>query len=172
MDVDVHRQAIASAGTPYLKLNIKKKRHPTTRIQKPASGQNNGTKNGKILPVCNACWTVLIALIFIMFGMNKIFNYGSTAGWMDAMGAPSFLLPGVVVLEVLGGLAIVVGWQTRWVALALAGFSILSAIIFHNNFSDQNEMANFMKNIAISGGFLFLFANGAGRWSLDNLKQV
>ena len=72
----------------------------------------------------------------------------------------------------LGGLAIVVGWQTRWVALALAGFSILSAIIFHNNFSDQNEMANFMKNIAISGGFLFLFANGAGRWSLDNLKQV
>ena len=115
---------------------------------------------------------VLIALIFIMFGMNKIFNYGSTAGWMDAMGAPSFLLPGVVVLEVLGGLAIVVGWQTRWVALALAGFSILSAIIFHNNFSDQNEMANFMKNIAIAGGFLFLFANGAGRWSLDNLKQV
>ena len=88
------------------------------------------------------------------------------------MGAPSFLLAGVVVLEVLGGLAIVVGWQTRWVALALAGFSILSAIIFHNNFSDQNEMANFMKNIAISGGFLFLFANGAGRWSLDNLKQV
>ena len=88
------------------------------------------------------------------------------------MSAPSFLLPGVVVLEVLGGLAIVVGWQTRWVALALAGFSILSAIIFHNNFSNQNEMANFMKNIAISGGFLFLFANGAGRWSLDNLKQV
>jgi putative oxidoreductase len=115
---------------------------------------------------------VLIALIFIMFGMNKIFNYEATAGWMDAMGAPSFLLPGVIALEVLGGLAIIVGWQTRWVALALAGFSILSAIIFHNNFSDQTEMANFMKNIAISGGFLFLFANGAGRWSLDNLKQV
>jgi putative oxidoreductase len=91
---------------------------------------------------------------------------------MDAMGTPSFLLPGVIALEVLGGLAIIVGWQTRWVSLALAGFSILSAIIFHNNFSDQNEMANFMKNIAISGGFLFLFANGAGRWSLDNLKQV
>ena len=68
--------------------------------------------------------------------------------------------------------AIVVGWQTRWVALALAGFSLLSAIIFHNNFSDQNEMANFMKNIAISGGFLFLCATGGGRWSLDNLKPA
>ena len=78
----------------------------------------------------------------------------------------------VIFLEVLGGLAIIVGWQTRWVALALAGFCVLSALIFHNNFADQNEMANFMKNIAIAGGFLFLFANGAGAWSLDNRSQL
>lgn len=115
---------------------------------------------------------VLIAFIFVMSGLNKMFNYGATAGWMDAMGAPGSLLPLVIFLEVLGGLAIIVGWQTRWVALALAGFSVLSALIFHNNFADQNEMANFMKNIAIAGGFLFLFANGAGAWSLDNRKAV
>ena len=115
---------------------------------------------------------VLIALIFIMSGMNKIFDYEATAGWMDSMGVPSSLLPGVIALEVLGGLAIIVGWQTRWVALALAGFTILSAVIFHNDFSNQNEVGNFMKNIAISGGFLFLFANGGGRWSLDNKKPT
>ena len=83
------------------------------------------------------------------------------------MGAPSFLLPFVILLEVIGGVAIVVGWQTRWIALALAGFCILSALIFHSNFTDQNEMANFMKNIAIAGGFLLLFVNGPGDWSLD-----
>ncbi len=115
---------------------------------------------------------VLIALIFIMSGMNKIFDYEATAGWMDSMGVPSSLLPGVIALEVLGGLAIIVGWQTRWVALALAGFTILSAVIFHNDFSNQNEVGNFMKNIAISGGFLFLFATGGGRWSLDNKKPT
>ena len=115
---------------------------------------------------------VFIALIFVMLGLNKIFNYGATAGWMDAIGAPGSLLPLVIFLEVLGGLAIIVGWQTRWVALALAGFSVLSALIFHNNFADQNEMANFLKNIAIAGGFLSLFANGAGAWSLDNRKAV
>ena len=67
---------------------------------------------------------VLIALIFIMSGMNKIFGYEATAGWMDSMGVPSSLLPCVIALEVLGGLAIIVGWQTRWVALALAGFTL------------------------------------------------
>ena len=115
---------------------------------------------------------VLISLIFIMFGLNKLFNYGATAGWMEAMGVPSFLLPFVIILEVFGGIAIIIGWQTRWIALGLAGFSILSALIFHNNFADQNEMASFIKNIAIAGGFLFLFANGAGAWSLDEKKDV
>ena len=60
-----------------------------------------------------------------------------------------------------GGIAIIIGWQTRWIAFGLAGFSVLFALIFHNNFADQNEMASFMKNIAIAGNFLFLFVNGA-----------
>ncbi|WP_171181259.1 DoxX family protein [Ruegeria sp. HKCCD8929] len=115
---------------------------------------------------------VLIALIFVMFGLNKIFSYGATAGWMDAIGVPGALLPVVILLEVLGGIAIIVGWQTRLIALALAGFSVLSALIFHANFADQNEMANFMKNVAIAGGFLFLVANGAGAYSLDNRKAA
>lgn len=124
----------------------------------------------KITEYANPLSRVLIAFIFIMFGLNKIFNYSATSAWMEAMGAPSFLLPFVILLEVIGGLAIVVGWQTRWIALSLAGFCILSALIFHSNFTDQNEMANFMKNVAIAGGFLLLFVNGAGDWSLDERK--
>jgi len=114
---------------------------------------------------------VLIALIFVMSGLNKIGNYANTAGWMDAMGVPGALLPIVIVLEVLGGLAVIVGWQTRVVSFLLAGFCLLSAALFHNNFGDQNEMIHFMKNIAMAGGFLFLTAHGAGTFSLDNRSR-
>ena len=111
---------------------------------------------------------VFIALIFVMSGLNKMGNYANTAGWMDAMGVPGGLLPMVIVLEVLGGLAIIIGWQTRIASFLLAGFCLLSALLFHNNLGDQNEMIQFMKNVAMAGGFLFLTAHGAGKFSLDN----
>ena len=111
---------------------------------------------------------VFIALIFVMSGLNKLGNYANTAGWMDAMGVPDGLLPVVIVLEVLGGLAIIIGWQTRIASFLLAGFCLLSALLFHNNLGDQNEMIQFMKNVAIAGGLLFLTAHGAGKFSLDN----
>ncbi len=111
---------------------------------------------------------VLIATIFVMAGMNKITGYASTQGYMDAMGVPGGLLPLVILLEVGGGLAIIAGWKTRPVAFAMAGFSVLSAILFHANFADQNTMIMFMKNIAIAGGLLFLVAHGPGAYALDN----
>jgi len=79
-------------------------------------------------------------------------------------------LPLVIILDVADGIAIMVGWKTRRIALALAGFSLLSAVVFHANLADQNDMNNFMKNIAIAGGFLFLFVNGGGAFSLDTRK--
>lgn len=87
---------------------------------------------------------------------------------MENMGVPGFLLPLVILLEAAGGIAIIVGWQTRLVALALAGFCVISAILFHANFGDQTQMIMFLKNIAIAGGFLFLVANGPGAYALDN----
>ena len=111
---------------------------------------------------------VLIALMFVMSGIGKITAYSGTQGYMEAMGVPGALLPLVILLEVAGGIAIIVGWQTRLVALALAGFCVISAILFHANFSDQTQMIMFLKNIAISGGFLFLVANGPGAYALDN----
>jgi len=111
---------------------------------------------------------VLISLIFVMAGLNKVSGYEGTQSYMDAMGVPGVLLPLVIVLEVLGGAAIIVGWKTRPVAFLLAGFSLLSAVLFHTDFADQTNMIMFMKNVAIAGGFLFLVANGAGAYALDN----
>jgi len=111
---------------------------------------------------------VLISLIFVVAGLNKISGYAGTQGYMEAMGVPGVLLPLVIVLEVLGGVAIIVGWKTRPVAFLLAGFSLLSAVLFHADFADQTNMIMFMKNVAIAGGFLFLVANGAGAYALDN----
>ncbi len=100
--------------------------------------------------------------------MGKIGNYAGTQAGMESMGVPGMLLPLVIVLEVLGGIAIVVGFKARPIALLLAGFGVLSAIIFHNFLSDPSEMNSFMKNIAMAGSFLLIFVHGAGADSFDN----
>ena len=111
---------------------------------------------------------LLIALIFFISGINKISGYEGTQGYMEAMGVPGGLLPLVIVTEIVLGLAVIVGYRTRLAAFGLAGFTLLSGILFHANFDDQMQMIMFMKNLAITGGFLFLVAHGAGAWSLDN----
>lgn len=110
---------------------------------------------------------VLIAAIFLIAGLNKIGGYAGTQGYMEAMGVPGVLLPLVIALEVIGAVAIIVGWRTRLFAFLLAGFSIVSAVIFHRALGDQVQFILFMKNFAIAGGFLFLMARGPGTWSLD-----
>lgn len=110
----------------------------------------------------------LLAMIFFMSGLNKIFAYAGTQGYMEAMGISGSLLPLVILIEVLGGLAIILGWKTKLAALGLAGFSLVSALLFHANFSDQMQMAMFMKNVAIAGAFLLLFVQGPGSYALDN----
>lgn len=113
---------------------------------------------------------ILLAHIFIMAGISKITGYAGTQGYMDAMGVPGMLLPLVIILELGGGLAILVGWKTRWTAYALGGFTVVAALIFHSNFSDQTHMIMFMKNLAITGGLLLLAEHGAGAYSLENRK--
>lgn len=115
---------------------------------------------------------ILIAAIFIQAGWDKIGGYEGTAGYMEAMGVPGKLLPLVILTELGGGLAILFGFQTRLVALALAGFSILSGLIFHFQPEDQMQMINLMKNISIAGGFLFLAGFGPGAYALDNRRQA
>ncbi len=111
---------------------------------------------------------IMISLMFVTSGLGKISGYAGTQGYMEAMGVPGVLLPLVIALEVLGGLAVMLGWHTRIAAFLLAGFSLLSALLFHANFGDQMQMIMFMKNIAIAGGFLMIVSLGGGAFSLDN----
>jgi putative oxidoreductase len=111
---------------------------------------------------------VLLAALFLLSGVGKIGGYDATAGYMASVGVPGALLPLVIAIEVLGAAAIIVGWKTRIVAFLLAGFTLLSAVIFHSNFADQIQMIMFLKNLSIAGGFLLLVAHGAGRISVDH----
>jgi len=116
---------------------------------------------------------LLLAIMFLMSGLSKIGNFAGTQGYMEAMGVPGALLPLAIALEVLGGLAIIIGWQTKITSVALAGFCVVSAALFHNDFSNQSEMIMFMKNVTIAGGFLLLVAHGPGAYALDNrVKSV
>ena len=108
-----------------------------------------------------------LAVLFLLSGLSKIGAYAATAGYMSSVGVPGVLLPVVIVTEVVGALAIILGWQTRISAFLLAGYTLLAALIFHTKLTDQIEMINFLKNVSIAGGFLLLVANGAGPVSLD-----
>ncbi len=110
---------------------------------------------------------IMLALIFILAGLGKIQDPAGTAGYMQAMGVPSILLWPTIALEVLGGIAIAIGYKTRYAAFALAIFSILAAVIFHRNFGDQMQMILFLKNIAMAGGLLLLAVGGKTAYSMD-----
>lgn len=115
---------------------------------------------------------IFLAQIFLLSGIFKIGGYAGTQGYMEAMGVPGMLLPLVIALEIGGGLALIAGWQTKWISLALAGFTLVAAVIFHNNLADQMQQIMFMKNIAITGGLLLLAIHGAGALSVDGRRAA
>ena len=110
---------------------------------------------------------LLMSIIFIKSGFGMIFSFAGVAGYMAKMGVPGALLPLVILTECGGGLLILFGFQTRVVAFLLAGFSLLTGLLFHYNVGDANNMIHFWKNIAMAGGFLGFAAFGAGAWSVD-----
>jgi len=116
---------------------------------------------------------LLIALIFVMSGLSKIAAPANTMAYIQSAGAP--FAPGAfaiaVIAEVGGGLALLLGFQTRLAATMLAIFTLATAVLFHNNVADQNQMIHFLKNIAITGGLLQVVAFGAGAFSLDNRRK-
>jgi putative oxidoreductase len=114
---------------------------------------------------------VLLASLFLLSGVSKIGAYAATAGYMKALGVPSALLPLVIATEVLGAIAIIVAWKTRTAAALLAGFTLLTAFIFHSNFGDQVQSIMSLENVSIAGAFLLLVANGAGPLSLDAKRR-
>ena len=110
---------------------------------------------------------IFLSTIFLIEGINKIFNYESTIEYMENFSVPGYLAIPAITVEILFPLLLVVGYQTKISALILAIFTLTTALIFHTDFSNQIELMSFLKNFAIAGGFLIIFVRGAGKYSID-----
>ena len=110
---------------------------------------------------------IFLSFIFLLAGIGKIFNYEGTIDYMENFGVPGYLLTPAIILEILGPILIIIGYQTRIAAALLSLFCIATAVIFHNDFGDQMQLTSFLKNIGLAGGFLFLVVNGPKGLSID-----
>jgi putative oxidoreductase len=126
----------------------------------------------KYAPYAAPLGRLMLVLVFISSGLQKITGYAGTQGYMEAMGVPGGLLPLVILTEIGFGLAVLFGFWTRTAAFLLAGFCVLSGLLFHFAPADQMQMILLMKNIAIAGGFLMLVAMGPGAYALDNRARA
>jgi putative oxidoreductase len=111
----------------------------------------------------------LMAVMFLMSGFGKVVAPAATIAWITSTGLPMPQLAYIVsiVIELGGGVLLVLGWQIRILGAILSLFAIATAFIFHRNFADQNQLFHFLKNIAVMGGLFQLMAFGAGNFSLD-----
>ena len=111
---------------------------------------------------------ILISTLFLINGIFKITNYDGTVDWMEGYGVPGILIIPAIIIEILGPVLIILGYKTKITAAFLSLFCLVTAIIFHSEFSNQMQLTSFLKNIALAGGFLFLVINGSKKFSLDN----
>ena len=110
---------------------------------------------------------ILISVIFLLNGVFKISNYDDTVSWIESFGMPGILIIPAIILEVIGPILIIIGYKAKIAAGFLSAFCIVTAIIFHNDFSDQMQFTSFLKNIALAGGFLFIVVNGTKDFSIE-----
>ena len=112
---------------------------------------------------------MLLCAIFLVSGFGKLAAVAGTQGYMKAYGLPPVLIWAAAALEIVGGALILIGFLTRPTAVVLAGWCLVTAVIFHTAFSDQNQMINFLKNMAMAGGFILLARHGARTLAVDGL---
>jgi putative oxidoreductase len=114
---------------------------------------------------------IFISAIFLFSGINKIFNYENTIQWMEGFGITGTLLIPTIALEIIFPILIIVGYQTKIAAAALSIFCLLTAFIFHNDFSNQMQIIAFLKNIGLIAALIFLIINGTKDWALEKEKK-
>ena len=114
---------------------------------------------------------ILISALFLISAFNKVFNLDGSMGWMEGFGVPGFLIFPAIVIEIILPILVIVGYQARIAAGVLAIFCLLTAFIFHFDFSDQSQLVSFLKNVGLAGGFLFIVANGTKDWAVDKEKK-
>ena len=123
-----------------------------------------------MLNILDLIGRVSISLLFLLNGYLKILNYNGTLEWMESYGISGIFLIPAIILEIVAPILIIIGYKTKIAAILLAVFCIATALIFHNDFSNQMQVNSFLKNIALAGGLIFLVANGAKKFSLDGKK--
>ena len=111
---------------------------------------------------------IFLSLLFLVEGTRKIFLQEETIMYMEEYGVPDFLFVPSLMVEILFPLLIILGYKTKFSALIMALFTLTVAIIFHTDFSNDMQLIFFLKDLAIAGGFIIIFARGAGKYSLDN----
>ena len=114
---------------------------------------------------------IFISALFLISAFNKIFNLEGSMSWMEGFGLPGFLIYPAIVMEIVLPVLVIVGYQARIAAGILASFCLLTAFIFHFDFSNQMQLVSFLKNIGLAGGFLFIVANGTRDWAVDREKK-
>tara|TARA_Y100001970_G_C14223461_1_gene854083 strand:+ start:2183 stop:2569 length:387 start_codon:yes stop_codon:yes gene_type:complete len=114
---------------------------------------------------------VMISSIFLFSGVNKILNYEGTVGWMEGFGIPGILLLPAIVIEIIFPLLLIFGYKTKIAAIGLMLFSLITAFIFHFDFSNQMQIIAFLKNVGLAGGLLFIIINGTKEFSLEKNKK-
>ena len=111
---------------------------------------------------------LLLSAIFLINGIGKIFNYEGTIQYMENFDVPGYLIIPAITVEILFPILLILGYYTKFSALVLSLFTLVLAVIFHMDFSNQMQLMSFLKNIAIAGGFLIIFVYGPGKYSLDH----
>jgi len=110
---------------------------------------------------------IFLSVLFLFNGIAKIFDYEGTIEYMENFGVPGVLIYPAIIIEILFPILLIIGYKTRFSAIVLASFTILLAVIFHTDFSNQMQLTAFLKNFAIAGGFLIIFVYGPDKYSID-----
>ena len=114
---------------------------------------------------------IFISALFLISAFNKIFNLDGSMGWMEGFGVPGFLIFPAIAVEIILPMLVIVGYQARIASGILAIFCLVTAFLFHFDFSNQSQMVSFLKNIGLAGGFIFIVANGTKDWAVDREKK-
>ena len=115
---------------------------------------------------------IFISALFLISAFNKIFNLDGSMGWMEEFGVPGFLIFPAITVEIILPVLVIVGYQARIAAGILAIFCLVTAFLFHFDFSNQSQLVSFLKNIGLAGGFIFIVANGTKDWAVDKEKKI
>jgi putative oxidoreductase len=114
---------------------------------------------------------LFISALFLLSAYNKILSIDGTMSWMEGFGLPGLLLYPTIALEIILPIFVIIGYQAKLSSSLLAVFCVVTAFIFHYDFTDQMQTIAFLKNIGLAGGFLFIVANGTKEWSVDKKKK-